>query len=134
MIDKISIELQILDNENLQSQGDRYNLAISSDWLYANVLRVLYSEVSFGNRHGYKMTQASGFLNTILRRPELASAVHSVTLRGWETRFNHYSDPSFATPNKSVFKYDADIIRHLLLESMYMVIANIRTRQHPLVT
>ena len=77
MIDRLPIELQILVAENLQSQGGRYNLAVSSRRSYVDILRVLYSEVSLGNGHCYKVTQASGFLNTILRRPELAKAVRS---------------------------------------------------------
>lgn len=70
-------------------------------------------------RHRYNIVQVSGFFYAVLRRPELANAVRSLTLRGWETRLLHYGDPTFEIP-KDTWKYDADLIYPLLLEAMHI--------------
>ena len=121
MLDRLPPELLVLIAENLRLQRDRYHLAISSRRLFTTVLPVLYSKVSLGMRRKFNVVQASCFFYAVLRHPELANAVRSLNLGEWETRDDydeaHDDDPPFEIP-KDTWKYDADLIRPLLVESL----------------
>ena len=115
MISRLPPELLILIAEHLKFQEDRYHLAVTCHKVYVSVLPVVYSKVSLGMRHKYSVVQASCFLYAVLRHPELANAVRSLSLGEWETRLGH-EGPPFEI-RKDTWQYDAGLIRPLLMES-----------------
>ncbi|RMJ23918.1 hypothetical protein PHISP_05225 [Aspergillus sp. HF37] len=104
MSSDIPSEIICLIAEALDSQQDRFHLAVSCRRLYRLLLPALYSHVGLCG-----IRAISSFLYTIVGNEELATAVRFLGLHGWAV-------PGDDWASAEEFEYDAKLMHKLALE------------------